>query len=356
MSRPDFPARRTLLKGTFAATALTVAAPGLARAATADRRAVAANPLVRQRADAHIHRHPADDRYYFTATVPEYDRIILRRSDSLAGLSNADEAVIWRAHETGDMGAHIWAPELHHIDGAWYIYFAAAPADDVWKIRMWVLENRNPDPFRGKWTEKGQIVTAWDTFSLDATTFTHGGTRYLAWAQHEPGMDNNTGIFLSKMANPWTITGPQVRLTTPELPWERVGYKVNEGASVIQRNGRVFMTYSASATDSNYCMGLLTADADSDLLDPASWVKSPEPVFVSSEENKQYGPGHNSFTVAEDGRTDVLVYHARQYKEIEGDPLNDPNRHTRVQPFTWRSDGTPDFGVPVADGPIDLRR
>ncbi|MEU9353152.1 glycoside hydrolase family 43 protein [Streptomyces griseoloalbus] len=352
---PPPPARRLLLKGALAAGALAAATPALAHAAgpaatAAHPKATAyVNPLVRNRADPHITRH-SDGFYYFTATAPEYDRIILRRSRTLNGLGTAAESVVWRAHPTGDMGAHIWAPEMHRVDGKWYIYFAAAPAEDVWAIRIWVLENAHANPFRGTWVEKGQIETAWETFSLDATTFAHRGTRYLAWAQHEPGMDNNTAIWLSEMASPWTLTGPQVRLSTPEYDWERIGFAVNEGPYVLHRNGRLFMTYSASATDANYCMGLLTADEDADLLDPASWAKSPVPVFTSNDTTKQYGPGHSCFTVAEDGRTDVLVYHARQYKEISGDPLNDPNRHTRVQTLGWKADGTPDFGVPVADG------
>ncbi|MEW1720347.1 glycoside hydrolase family 43 protein [Streptomyces sp. NPDC093109] len=350
MSRSDVPSRRLVLKGALAAGALT-AVPGVAASASAATSAAAfRNPLIEQRADPHIQRH-TDGQYYFTATAPEYDRIVLRRSPTIRGLATAEESVIWRRHTSGDMGAHIWAPELHHIDGKWYVYFAAGRTDDVWKIRIWVLENDSADPFTGTWREKGRITTAWDTFSLDATTFAHRGTRYLAWAQYEPGMDNNTAIFLSAMANPWTLTGPQVRLTTPEFDWECVGYRVNEGPAVIQRNGRVFLSYSASATDHHYCMGLLTADTRADLLDPGSWSKSPTPVFASSDATGQYGPGHNTFTVAEDGRTDVLVYHARQYKEITGDPLHDPNRHTRVQRLGWRRDGTPDFGVPVADGP-----
>ena len=36
-------------------------------------------------------------------------------------------------------------------------------------------------------------------------------------------MDNNTAVWLSKMADPVTLTGPQIRLTTPEFDWERVG-------------------------------------------------------------------------------------------------------------------------------------
>ena len=34
-----------------------------------------------------------------------------------------------------------------------------------------------------------------------------------------------------------------------------------------------------------------------------------------------------------------------------GDPLRDPNRHTRVQPIRWREDGTPDFGTPLPETP-----
>jgi Glycosyl hydrolases family 43/Alpha-L-arabinofuranosidase B (ABFB) domain len=145
-----------------------------------------------------------------------------------------------------------------------------------------------------------------------------------------------------------------VRIAVPTLPWEIQGFKVNEGPAVIIRNGRVFMTFSASATDARYCMGLLTADADADLLDPASWVKSSEPIFTTSEVTSVYGPGHNSFTVDEHGR-DILVYHGRDYRDIVGDPLFDPNRHTRVQRLYWNDDGTPAFGIPVGNGPLPVR-
>ncbi|TFW34935.1 family 43 glycosylhydrolase [Massilia horti] len=80
-----------------------------------------------------------------------------------------------------------------------------------------------------------------------------------------------------------------------------------------------------------------------------AWRKSPEPAFKTSEANGQFGPGHNSFTTTPDGKTDVLVYHARNYREIKGDSLRDPNRHTRAQVIRWKADGTPEFGEPVAD-------
>src|SRR5689334_7841248 len=127
MSRSEQqPGRRLVLKGALAAGAV-VGAPGLAHAAgpsAAPGRAKAEpyrNPLVLQRADPHIVKH-ADGYYYFTATAPEYDRIVLRRSKTLQGLSTAAESVIWKKHTSGDMGAHNWAPEIHFIDGKWYVY------------------------------------------------------------------------------------------------------------------------------------------------------------------------------------------------------------------------------------------
>jgi GH43 family beta-xylosidase len=306
------------------------------------------NPIVLQRADPWIYKH-SDGYYYFTATAPEYDRIELLRAASIQEIGRIEPKVIWRKHETGAMGAHIWAPEIHFIDGKWYIYFAAGDAEAVWNIRIYVLENTSQNPLEGEWIEKGQVETKWDTFSLDATTFEHNNRRYLVWAQKDPDIEGNTNLYIDSMINPWTLNGRQVMITRPEYEWEKIGYLVNEGPAVIKRNGRIFLTYSASATDHNYCMGLLSASEESDLLDPYSWNKSPEPVFETSIENSQYGPGHNSFTVSEDDTQDVLIYHARNYKELQGSPLSDPNRHTRAQVFGWNSNGTPNFGIPVAD-------
>jgi GH43 family beta-xylosidase len=309
------------------------------------------NPLVRQRADPHVTLQ-ADGWYYFTATVPEYDRIELRRARTLDGLGAAEAKVAWRKHASGEMGAHIWAPEMHRIDGKWYIYFTAGRADKVWEIRLYVLENASDNPLEGEWIERGQLRTGWESFSLDATTFVHRGQRYLSWTQRAPDGSKGTNIYLAKMDGPLAIRQPAVLLTRPEHAWEKIGHDVNEAPAVLVKNGRVLLTYSASATDANYVLGLLSAPADADLLDPRSWTKSAQPVMRSSAATGQYGPGHNSFTTSLDGKTDILVYHARNYRDIVGDPLRDPNRHTRAQPIRWRADGLPEFGEPVADAPL----
>src|SRR5690625_6672543 len=95
-------------------------------------------------------------------------------------------------------------------------------------------------------------------------------------------------------------------------------------------------------------MGYLSADQSADLLDPSVWYKTPEPVFETNEETQEYGPGHNSFSVDEDGY-DLIVYHARPYKEIKGNSLYDHNRHARIQRLFWNEDGTPFFGIPGED-------
>nr|MBD3623605.1 family 43 glycosylhydrolase [Sunxiuqinia sp.] len=300
------------------------------------------NPLAEQRADPWVHKTD-DGTYYLIATVPEYDRIVLRKANTINGLKNAQEKVVWNKHKQGMMGHHIWAPELHRIDGTWYIHFAAGEAENIWNIRMWVLSNPSKNPMEGEWKEEGQIKTGRESFSLDATTFEHKGKRYLIWAQNVRGGNQGTALVMSEMENPTTLTGPEVVLTEPEFNWERMKYNVNEGPAIIKRNGKIFVSYSASATNHNYCMGLLWIDEDADLLDVSNWNKSPGPVFYTNEELKRYGPGHNSFTIAEDGETVIMIYHARDYKEIQGHELSDPNRATRARVVRWTESGFPDF-------------
>ncbi|OAB48317.1 family 43 glycosylhydrolase [Paenibacillus antarcticus] len=310
------------------------------------------NPVLPQRADPWVYKH-TDGYYYFSASVPEYDRIEIRRSRVLNELGKAEPLTIWRKHESGLMSANIWAPEIHYSAGKWYLYYAAAHTSDtiegIFDHRMFVLENEADNPLEGAWIEKGQIHTDWESFSLDATRFDHKGISYLVWAQKDPEIEGNSNLYIAELDNPWSIKGPQIMISQPELDWEMIGFKVNEGAAVVKHDGTIYISYSASATDHNYCMGLLHASVDSDLLNPVSWTKSSVPVFQSNATTEQYGPGHNSFTRSSDDTEDIIVYHARNYTEIDGDPLYDPNRHTRAQVFTWNLNGTPNFGFPVPD-------
>lgn len=299
-------------------------------------------PWILQRADPYICRQD-NGKYYFTASVPDYDRIILRCADTLAGIADAQEVTIWKKHESGIMSKHIWAPELHRLDGRWYIYFAGGEQENIWKIRPYVLECADADPMTGTWKELGMMQCAdadefsFRAFSLDATVFENKGKHYYVWAEKVGVGRQISNLYIAEMDTPNKLKTVQVLLTTPDYDWERVGFWVNEGPAVIKRNGKVFLTYSASETGAPYCMGMLTADADSDLLDPLSWKKERYPVLASDPSIEVFGPGHNSFTVDEEGN-DILVYHARKEPVIEGDPLYNPNRHTMLMKIKWEND------------------
>lgn len=168
------------------------------------------------------------------------------------------------------------------------------------------------------------------------------------WAQKT---NNISDIFIAQLSNPWTLCTPAVRLTHPEYNWELHGFPVDEGPGVIKHNGRIFITFSASGTDAMYCVGLLYADEDSDLLSASSWTKLPYPVFQSSRETGQYGLGHNSFTKSDDDSQDLIIYHGRQEEQylVEEDyqPLYDAGRNASVGKIYWDKNGMPDFSVPA---------
>ena len=298
-------------------------------------------PFIIQRADPFVTR--INGKYYFTASVPAYDKIILRCSDTLNGLKDAGERVIWEKHVSGPMSEHIWAPELHYINGCYYIYFAAGKAEDIWEIRPYVLCCKG-DPMKDEFEELGMMQPAdedefsFKAFSLDATTFEVKGERYFVWAEKTGVGKMVSNLYIAKMDTPNKLKTVQVLLTKPDYDWERVGFWVNEGPAVLIKDDKIYLTFSASATGACYCMGLLSADINDDLLDPHIWRKERYPVLKTDYDRGIYGPGHNSFVKDENG-DDICIFHARTYEEIKGDPLRDPNRHAMLMRVEWTDRG-----------------
>lgn len=304
-------------------------------------------PWILQRADPYVYRH-TNGKYYFTASVPAYDGIVLRESDTLVGLADADEVEIWHKHESGPMSEHIWAPELHYIDGEWYVYYAGGAKEDIWAIRPYVLHCKDENPVTGEWEELGMMKCSPDdefsfrAFSLDATVFENAGKHYYIWAEKVGVGKQISNLYIAEMKTPNELNTIQVLLTTPDYDWERVGFWVCEGPAVIKKNGKIYVTYSASETGAAYCVGMLTADETSDLLDPISWKKERYPVLKTDASLGIYGPGHNSFTTDEEGN-DIMVYHARTEEKIEGNPLYNPNRHAMLMKIGWDEEQRPIF-------------
>ena len=296
-----------------------------------------------------------DGFYYYMNTTEK--NLTLWKTRNMADLKSADKKVIWIPPASGPYSHDIWAPEIHFLEGKWYIYFGADAAKND-THRIWVLENASPDPMQGEWTLKGKVADPADKWAIDPSVFEDHGQLYLIWSGWEDDVNGTQSIYIARLKNPWTVEGQRARISTPEYAWEKVGdtpkqwrpenpqhIDVNEGPEMLKHDDKLFLIYSASAcwTD-DYELGMLTATYGSNLLDTASWKKSPEPVFKESPENKVYGPGHNSFFKSPDGKQDWILYHANS-KPNEG---CSHFRASRAQQFTWNADGTPNFGVPVS--------
>ena len=319
-----------------------------------------ADPFIKERADPYV-VDGSDGYYYFTASYPAYgsvdrgyDRIILRRSKTVGGLADAEEKTIWKAHSSGILAKHIWAPEMHKIGGTWYMFFAAGASDNVWAIRPYVLKC-DGDPYSGNWTECGQMqASAGDTesfrsFSLDMTYFENNGKHYVIWAE----IKGDSSLFMAEIdpKEPWKLISKPIMLTKPEYDWELVNNRVNEGAAVLKTDRKVYVFFSASGTGSEYCVGRMEADINADLMDIKSWKKLDKPVLQTSDLSGMSGPGHNSFVTDENGDL-LIVYHARpashSSKECgtySKDPLYDPCRHTRIGRVIFDGNGEPVINI-----------
>lgn len=297
------------------------------------------NPLLPSGPDPWVVRHGGH--YYYTHTLG--DRIALWKTRDLTRLDQVEPVTVWRARDAGPGSTSLWAPELHFIDGKWYLYFSASDKahDDDAHRHTYVLENSAEDPTRGTWIDKGMVNT--HRSGIDSTVFQWHGQLYFVYSAY---VDDHSDLIIAHMKNPWTLSSRQVDIAAPVHAWEmQGGRKILEGPEFLAGpKGKVFLTYSASACWSDdYALGLLTADADADLTNPDAWTRSPHPVLAKSPANNVYAPGHNGFFTDADG-THWIIYHANE----GADKGCGRQRSPRIQPFRWTASGAPDFGTPVS--------
>ncbi|MDO3409994.1 family 43 glycosylhydrolase [Saccharibacillus sp. CPCC 101409] len=297
------------------------------------------NVVMQDGADPFMYRH-TDGFYYFTKTTG--NNVTLWRSSTLTGVDAGDT----RAITTG--GSGVWAPELHYINGAWYIYYAKDDGDNA-NHRMYVMQNTSANPMEGAWVDKGQITDSTNRWAIDGTVLQSGGQLYFIWSGWEEGVNVRQILYIAHMSNPWTIDSARTEIARPSYNWEtNYSPNVNEGPQILVKGDTINVVYSASGSwTDDYSLGLLTAKTNSNLLNASSWTKRSTQVFKTG--NGVYGPGHASFTKSPNGQEDWIVYHAAKRQGSGWD------REVRAQKFTWNADNTPNFGSPVnPNQPITL--
>lgn len=310
------------------------------------------NPLKQDGADPCLTFYKG---WYYLSTTTATD-IRIRRARRLGELKKAPDTIVWK-DDHPERFRDLWAAEFHRLsagegksDSRWYLYYTASDGKEGdTHHRMFVLESAGDDPL-GPYTFKAKLKTDPDDkqYAIDGTVLRlengrgrsngRGGLYFIWCGRPSP---TGQGLYISRMSNPWTLTGPRVYLPTDGFgcPY------VREAPVTLQRNGKVFLIYSACAADTpDYKLGMLSASdlRSVDLLDPASWKQHATPVFARVDQHGIFGPGHNFFFKSPDGKEDWIVYHAKR-----STTNTYADRSTYAQRFSWNPDGTPNFCLPL---------
>ncbi len=267
------------------------------------------------------------DTYYYTMPDQRRGYISIYSAASPDSLGKSSPVTVW---DTGDtLLQNIWSPELHKIDGKWYIYFEADNGNTD-NHHIYLLENESESPLTQHWKLRGPIVVndEWN-YGIHPSVFTVGGRLYMTWSGWERRRTEaeTQCIFIAEMENPWTLKSERVLISRPEYEWERQWINpdgscsaypifVNENPEpyISPDGSKVIINYSASGIWTVFStLGMLSASTSADLLDPDSWIKSPEPVFRASEGSDYIGVSNISLIPSRDGNETMMLYQGKQY-------------------------------------------
>ena len=237
-------------------------------------------------------------------------QLFIKKSNNLETLKDAEPISVFFDKNYFE----IWAPELHVIEGKCFIYVAMDYGDN-YMHRMYVLENNSSDPL-APYTLHGQIVENPDRWAIDGSLLRYNNKLYFIWAGWESEHNVQQNIYIQEMKDPYTLTGKRTLISSPELPWEKLGSTgdekdqkpfINEGPFAIYGEKHIHIVYSASGSwCDDYCLGLLTFSGG-DILCKDNWVKKDQPIL--SKTKTALGPGHASFFIDPRDNKMYVTYH-----------------------------------------------
>lgn len=117
-------------------------------------------------------------RYYLTST--SWTDVQITAASTIDGLKTAESHVIFSDRSNPDMACNFWAPEIHEVDGRWYVYFSASLCDDDWgvvlpSLRVYVLGGGTKSPLSDDYEFLGPITPPnFDDRMLDAVSDNSG--------------------------------------------------------------------------------------------------------------------------------------------------------------------------------------
>ena len=293
-----------------------------------------------------------DGMYYYCGGA-----INIFSTPTISGLLGYDAIAVRKKNVLVDIAPphlrEIWAPEVHHYNGRWYVFFTAThgPHGSLERRhnrRSYVLRSYTNDAF-GEWEYMGQLDLPEGQWAIDPTLFEHEGRLFTIWSGWRDPVTDGPGyqrLYITELepGDPSKVKAgaPRVEISAPTLSWETQGGSINEGPAVVKSPaGSVFCIYSASqSAQNNYKLGYLKLIGD-DPLQASHWQKHPTPLFEAVPSNDVYAPGHNSVTMSLDGTEYWVIYHAAKASGAGWD------RNARAQRLYWGEDNdTPFMGRP----------
>ncbi|MCL1821475.1 MAG: glycoside hydrolase family 43 protein [Prolixibacteraceae bacterium] len=301
------------------------------------------NPLPVEFGDPYILK-ASDNRYYMIGTGGVTDGFKMYSSDDLNEWKDEGRVYQGNTKESWCV-ANFWAPELYERNGKFYIFYSADwrenPDNELENFRIGVAVADTPtgpyaDLYNRPVFDPGYPI-------IDANLLFDGGKVYLyysrccyknpveselsAWARGK-NMFNEIeeswiyGVemkpdFSDVIGEPQLLLHPPVTMNDPQSEWEsrsvtsgEVNRRWTEGSYIFKKENLYYMMYSANFFGGkNYAVGYATSGSP---LGPFEKAKN-NPVLQKNTTHGGIvtGTGHNSITVAPDGKTLLCVYHGR---------------------------------------------
>jgi len=301
------------------------------------------NPLPVEFGDPFILK-ASDGKYYMIGTGGVRDGFKMLSSTDLVNWQ--DEGRIFQGNtDSSWCVANLWAPELYEHNGKFYLFYSADwrenPTSELENFRIGYAVSDTPtgpyiDILNRPVYDPGYPIIDVNLYFEDGRVYFYYSrvcyknpveTELSAWAR-EKGMFDEIeeswiyGIemkpdFSGVIGEPVLLLRPPVTMDDPQTEWEsrsvtsgEVNRRWTEGSYIFKNNDVYYMMYSANYFGGQYyAVGYATSGSP---LGP--FTKSPyNPVLEKNVEKGGIvtGTGHNSITIAPDGKQMLCVYHGR---------------------------------------------
>lgn len=312
-------------------------------------------------ADPYVWRHAGE--YFAVGTGPE------EASGRVAGTGGATVFPLLRSHdlvnwgEAGHalvkpdaaLGDTFWAPEVVQADGLWYLYYSVGFGDRQHQLRV----ARSAQPL-GPFEDVAQLTDPQQVpFAIDPHPFRDADGRWYLFHARDfldlvDGLGRpvraGTALVVQRLESMTALAAePPTTIARARFDWQRFkadrlmygqlhDWHTLEGPFVVLHDGRYHCLYSGGRWETaGYGVDCLVADQ---VMGPyRDEGAETGPRVLQSVPGQVLGPGHCSVTVAPDGVTPMLVYHAwdaqRTARRMCIDPLLFTADGPRLLGPTW---------------------